>query len=74
MELNLLKFVSPVILLLFTAIYAFVLVAGVSIFYHIRWFGLKRDAIYRRIEWLFITTNLVIFLINVVLLGLLYIQ
>ncbi|MBI2035237.1 MAG: hypothetical protein HYT12_00965 [Candidatus Liptonbacteria bacterium] len=64
MELNLIQFIRPVALLLFVVVYVFVLVVGVATFYHIRWYGLKGDRTYKKIEWWFIAINAVLFLVN----------
>jgi hypothetical protein len=52
------------LLFFFLAVYGFTTVIGVSIFLHFRWFGLA-DKSQRVIEWLFVSSSLVIFFWNV---------
>lgn len=72
MDINFTQFIRPLLTLLFLGVNAYALVAGISIFYHLRWFGMRGEAKGKIIEWWFILVNLVIFGGNVMLLGLLY--
>lgn len=66
------QFLRPLLTLLFLGVNIYALIAGISIFYHLRWFGMRGEVKGKVIEWWFILVNLVIFGGNMMLLGLLY--
>jgi len=72
MELNLAQYLRPLLALLFLCVYAYALIAGISIFYHFRWFGMRGDIKGKALERWFIIVNLMIFGGNAMLLGLLF--
>ena len=69
MNLDIVQLVRLLLALLFASVYAYALIAGVSIFYHFRWFGMRGEIKGKVIEWWFVAINLVIFGTNVALLG-----
>lgn len=63
----------PLLTFLFVGIYVYAFIVGVSIFYHLRWFGMKNEIKGRLLELWFVAANLIVFGINVILLGSLYV-
>lgn len=56
----------------FVFVYAFALVVGASIFYHLRYFGIAADFKQRMLEWSFVAVNAVLFIFNAAILISIY--